>query len=404
MELADLTSVSTASVLVDGVPMARLLRATDRIRFEYLPDATSQVASGLPLSAGAIETHSAGALPPFFAGLLPEGRRLTSLIRAVKTSADDEFSLLLAVGRDTIGNVSVVPEGASADLQSLIPTVTLDNVAEISFAEIYRTSTGSEPDRFAMPGVQDKVSARMITFPVRGPETVLATHILKLNPPEFPHLVENESFFAAAARLSGLDVAETKLIRDQTGAVGLVVTRFDRVTKRRVTARRAQEDACQVLGRYPADKYAVTAEDIALGLSRLCQSSLVASLALVRQFAFAYLSCNGDAHAKNFSIVSDGDEWRVSPAYDLPSSYPYGDKTMAVRLNSKRDQSIGRNDFIEFGRHLGLRDAPILRALDEIADAAEQWIPQLAELPFDDRRMHDLTKAVRYRQRRLRGV
>ncbi|HHU66493.1 MAG TPA: hypothetical protein GXZ33_01375 [Corynebacterium sp.] len=31
--------------------------------------------------------------------MLPEGRRLTALRTAVKTSADDEFSLLLAVGR-----------------------------------------------------------------------------------------------------------------------------------------------------------------------------------------------------------------------------------------------------------------------------------------------------------------
>jgi len=37
----------------------------------------------------------AGALPSYFSGLLPEGRRLGALRRAVKTSADDELSLLL---------------------------------------------------------------------------------------------------------------------------------------------------------------------------------------------------------------------------------------------------------------------------------------------------------------------
>jgi serine/threonine-protein kinase HipA len=404
VNLADLTTVDAATVLVDGLEVARLLRGRDRIRFEYLPQAESSVASSLPMDAGPVETHASGALPPFFAGLLPEGRRLTNLIRVVKTSADDEFSLLLAVGRDTIGNVSVIPEGDGFAPGSLVPTVNLANVNSISFAEIYRDSTGAEPDRFAMPGVQDKVSARMITFPAREAASVLATHILKLNPPEFPHLVENESFFADAARRSGLDVAETRLITDSTGAVGLVVTRFDRRTKRRITVRRAQEDACQVLGRYPADKYLVSAEDIAAGLSRLCQSSLVAALSMLRQFAFAYVSCNGDAHAKNFSILRDNEEWRISPAYDLPSSYPYGDKSMAVRLNAKRDQSIGRKDFVEFGQLLGLRDAPILGALDAIADAADEWIPRLVDLPFDDQRIHDLTKAVRYRQRRIRGL
>ena len=43
--------------------------------------------------------------------LLPEGRRLGALRRAVKTSADDELSLLLAVGADAIGDVQVVPSG-----------------------------------------------------------------------------------------------------------------------------------------------------------------------------------------------------------------------------------------------------------------------------------------------------
>lgn len=56
----------------------------------------------------------AGAVPPFFAGLLPEGRRLTALRGAVKTSADDELSLLLAVGGSTIGDVTVLPEGVDA--------------------------------------------------------------------------------------------------------------------------------------------------------------------------------------------------------------------------------------------------------------------------------------------------
>ena len=32
-------------------------------------------------------------LPPFFAGLLPEGRRLNALIDKIKTSKDDLFSL-----------------------------------------------------------------------------------------------------------------------------------------------------------------------------------------------------------------------------------------------------------------------------------------------------------------------
>jgi serine/threonine-protein kinase HipA len=54
-------------------------------------------------------------VPPFFAGLLPEGARLVALITRLKTSAADEFSLLVAVGGDTIGDVRVLPEGAAPE-------------------------------------------------------------------------------------------------------------------------------------------------------------------------------------------------------------------------------------------------------------------------------------------------
>src|SRR5690606_9789779 len=49
-------------------------------------------------------------LHPFFAGMLPEGLRLTALVTAMKTSADDMFSLLIASGPDCIGDVYVAPE------------------------------------------------------------------------------------------------------------------------------------------------------------------------------------------------------------------------------------------------------------------------------------------------------
>lgn len=45
--------------------------------------------------------------PPFFDGLLPEGFMLESVLRRLKIDRDDPFSLLAAVGRDMVGNVTV---------------------------------------------------------------------------------------------------------------------------------------------------------------------------------------------------------------------------------------------------------------------------------------------------------
>src|SRR5204863_1048190 len=98
--LEDFRQVSSADVYKRGVKAATLTRADAGVSFqysaEYLDLHGPPVATTLPLSDLPLRTP-AGAVPAFFAGLLPEGRRLSSLRRAVKTSADDELSLLLAV-------------------------------------------------------------------------------------------------------------------------------------------------------------------------------------------------------------------------------------------------------------------------------------------------------------------
>jgi len=91
--------------------------------------------------------------------------------------------------------------------------------------------------------------------------------------------------------------------------------------------------------------------------------------------AFAYLSCNGDAHAKNFSVrqLPEG-EWRVTPAYDLPSIHPYGDTTMALTINGRDREEIGRTDFVALGTAVGLRPRAVERALDELCERVDLWI------------------------------
>ena len=107
----------------------------------------------------------AAAVPAFFAGLLPEGRRLTALRRTVGTSADDEFSMLLAVGSDTIGDVQVLPAGDT--FAGTRPAV-IDDFSEVVFADLFAQAIGHRPDRVALPGVQDKISGQMLNVPVQG--------------------------------------------------------------------------------------------------------------------------------------------------------------------------------------------------------------------------------------------
>ena len=389
-----------ATVWKAGVAAARLDRTATGAEFRYLDGyAGPPIATTLPRVAEPVVT-AAGALPPFFSGLLPEGRRLNAVRRATKTSADDELTLLLAVGTDTIGDVRVTPED-----EPLSPpeagTIASPELDQLDFAALFERVVSLHPeDRVGLPGAQDKVSDAMITLPVS-----LAGHswILKLDPPEFPHLVANEAFFLDAARSSGLEAAHAKVVHDARGRPGLLVRRFDRTLRNGAWESSAQEDACQVLGRYPADKYHLTTEDVLQGLSSQAGAPIVAARSLLGQFAFAYLSCNGDAHGKNVSIHRCRGEWRVTPAYDMPSSHPYGDVSMALSIQGRDREDIGRSDFVALGEGAGVRRKATERVLDRLLDAMPTWLDRLDELPFDPRRVHGLRRACEYRAQRLRG-
>jgi serine/threonine-protein kinase HipA len=165
----------------------------------------------------------------------------------------------------------------------------------------------------------------------------------------------------------------------------------------------AAEDACQVLDVYPVRKYDQTAADVVQTLAERCQARPVATRDLFAQMVFAYLSGNGDAHAKNFSIVQEATgEWRIAPAYDLPSTFPYGDATMALAIDG-RTSSLTRTRMLSFAHDIGLPQRAATRVLDDLTSCADIWLDRLDELPFDSRRIHDLRKFLRYRQREIRG-
>lgn len=315
----------------------------------------------------------------------------------MKTSADDELSLLLAVGADAVGDVQVVPAGVAP---TEVPArIAIENIAETSFAELL-TELGIRAQRIALPGVQDKTSAAMINLPVaRAGERF----ILKLNPVgEYPHLVENEAFFLDAALASGLTVPPHDLVTDRDGAPGLLVRRFDRVTLNGEVRALAVEDGCQVADRPPADKYLLSAERVCAALAAVCDAPALAGRELIRQLAFAYLTGNGDAHAKNFSVVqNDSGEWRVSAVYDVPCSHVYGDTTMALSIGGRTGAEFGAQDFVGLGETLGVPPRAVRRALSELAERVDRWLPDIDRLPFERGKISTLRRVVQHRRSSL---
>ena len=394
-----LTGVERAWVFKKGRRAATLARRADGVEFSYLPgyrDAGGPaVATTLPPSAEPI-VRPAGAVPAFFAGLLPEGRRLTALRAAVKTSADDELSLLLAVGGDTVGDVQILPEGVEPSVVE--PRVRVSQWTDVSFADLFvqEVSGATTVDRVGIPGVQDKVSAAMIAFPVAAAGE---PYILKLNPPEFAHLVENEAFMLAAARRSGLPTVDASMVTDRDGRAGLLVRRFDRLPDGGMLG---VEDGCQVLDRYPAAKYSLTSEAVCAVLAAATDAPVVAGRDLLRWVAFAYVTCNGDLHAKNMAVGERRDgTYRVTPAYDLPASYPYGDLTMALSVNGKRREDIARSDLLALAAALRVPERAAAKVVDDVVARVDAWLPGLAELPFDPGVLTKWRRAIGYRARQL---
>lgn len=397
--LEGLTAVDVADVYKAGNSAATLSRRADGIKFayraEYLDSGGPAVATTLPLTDQPVRTH-AGAVPPFFAGLLPEGRRLSNLRRAVKTSADDELSLLLAVGRDAIGDVQVVPaEHEPTPAEPLVRVV--NDWSEIRFADVLADAGVVDP--VALPGVQDKVSARMISVPVgRAGER----YLLKVDPPEYPHVVENEAFFLALAGEARVESAVANVVRDAEGRPGLLVRRFDRRPQPSgATVAVACEDACQILNRWPADKYNLTAEEVVSGLADRCSARIVAVRRLYQQICYAWLTGNGDVHAKNLSILATPQgEWRVAPAYDLPSTVPYGDTSLALSITG-RNRGVSRSHLLAFGAAVGLPDRVAVKVLDDLIARLADLEDRLRDgaLPFSQKVTTDLVAELRYRRR-----
>jgi serine/threonine-protein kinase HipA len=317
---------------------------------------------------------AAGAAPPYFTGLLPEGRRLNALRCSIKTSADDDLSLLIAAGGNPVGDVQIVGHGEPLDPDE--HAVQLDPKLPVDFDQLLGDPDLIDP--VALAGVQDKLSAGMISLPVASAGK---RFILKLNAPEFPHVVENELvMFRYAAKLR-IPLSRVQLIRDVAGQPGLLVERFDRVPVPGGglddVVRLAVEDGAQVLKLYPADKYNVGYGQVCHALAHHCSAPLPALRNLAIQAAFAWLTGNGDLHAKNVSMVQQpSGEWKIAPVYDIPSTVVYGDKTLALTMNGKRT-GISRRHFLGWATGLGLPERAAVQVLDLALKASGPLVADL---------------------------
>ena len=125
---------------------------------------------------------------------------------------------------------------------------------------------------------------------------------------------------------------------------------------------------------------------------------LVAARGLAQQLAFAWLSDNGDLHAKNVSVMDSGRGFELAPVYDIPSTVPYGDTSLALPVRDSMS-GLSYKKFLAFAEGIGLPEQVVRKVADEALAATEDLAERLIrDCDFDPRRARDLRRVLRARR------
>ncbi|WP_240610191.1 type II toxin-antitoxin system HipA family toxin [Sphingomonas pokkalii] len=326
----------------------------------------------------------AGALPAFFANLLPEDKLRDAMERhhTGVVRPGNDFDLLAALGTDLPGAVRVIPSEGSNDARP--------------------EAVENEPKaRFSLAGVQMKLSVMKntgkgggLTIPLEDGQ---GQYIAKFPSTAFPGVSENEFANLALAAAIGMDVPARELVDKSdfdgipedfdTMAEGkvLLIRRFDRAPS---GERIHIEDFAQVFGAYPSRKYDAAAyHDIAAALG--VAISPPAALEFVRRLVLAVITGNGDMHLKNWSLIypGDGNLPALAPIYDVLSTVPYiPADTLALSLGGERSfKALTADRWKVFANRARLPEPAVLEAVVEtVARVHAHWwkLPEREVVPL----------------------
>ncbi len=343
------------------------------------------VSTRMPFAA---ETYGPGEVLPWVANLLPESQQLEMVARAIGASQADPLALLANIGRDTSGAMSFSERGLTRMTTRPVPD---EAALECIIEELPKKPflVGDDGVSMSLAGVQSKIGVHLgddgvISIPVEGAPS---TWILKPDAKSLPGGVYNEALCLRLAALVGLEAPEVRVGRAGARKY-LLVRRYDRRQQGKNWRRLHQEDMCQALGLLPSAKYernetgqrGPSVRDI-LGVMRSLDP-VKGVLSIFDYVIFNTITCNTDAHAKNYSIMITASGARLAPIYDVMCAKLWPDitKKQAMSLATKWD-----GDYFK-GRHWqreaaldGLNPSSILRRVETLCQAALALLPQAAE-------------------------
>jgi serine/threonine-protein kinase HipA len=353
----------------------------DQLVFRYDPEYLSRskavpISYSLPLQAEPFDSRLTTA---FFANLLPPDVVRKRLGKILHLSRHNIFGFLEAIGGDCAGAVAVYPP----DVHPSEPDK--EEYRELSDTEAARIllnlpkrplNIGNEKGfRISGAGAQDKliacISDGKISLPLYGTPS---THIIKPEIPAYPNSIHNELFCMRLAERTGFPTPHCELL-----SVGeklyYCVERYDRYRENGNVFRLHQEDFCQLTGTDPEMKYeseeGLNIRDC-FELIRKMRLGAGGQLDFVRRIIFNFLIGNGDAHAKNFSVLYRGGRTVLAPEYDLLCTEIYSslsrDTAMSIGGEFKFAK-ITREHFKTMAQDCGVRPEIVLNQLDGLRAA-----------------------------------
>jgi serine/threonine-protein kinase HipA len=383
---------------------------TDRMVFDYSPawlqrQDSFPVSRSLPLDGN----YQHGSVDhAFFANLLPEAGVRETLCRHFGISVSNDFELLLRIGGDCAGALSLYAEDVTPAAGGSYRPLSLSVLEAALRTKLPAGRLLAEGLlRFSLAGAQDKWSAYLVGDELFLPEGGFpGSHILKFDSLRFKGTGWNEAFVSFLARKLGLPVVEIRPFRGYT-----LVRRYDREwNEAGLIERIHQEDFCQALG-LPAGRKYETEGGPGLGqcIALLREASTKPAMDIMNllrwQIANVILG-NADGHAKNLSLLYDGKQCRLAPFYDLVCTgvYPEITRELAMAVGVERDPGqIRKRDWIAPAEGAGIRPGLVFRLLEDMISnlgaALAGWTAEFAATvgkdPVIDRVQSHIKKQLR---------
>ena len=350
----------------------------------------------------------------FFENLMPEGQGLDDASILYQVSKANLTGLLIHLGRDLAGAISVTTIKANEQMVPAIATnMRLVTPAELSERIRDRAnksfSVWDGKLRLSVAGYQDKIVAfekQGSWYFVDGP--ALASNIILKPEPKssaMAGMTGNEFLCMRLARLVGIEVASVRLTHLPEPV--LIIERFETVKRLHVI------DGCQALGLSPAMKY-----EKPFGVSRdvkhirdganlpmlfklltLSPQPALDRLKLLRWVIFQVLIGNTDAHAKNLSFFYGPDGLRLAPAYDLVCAPAF----TSVALDDEYAMGIGDAftlkelsplEWAEFAHLSGLSKKLVATELARLSKRVLVELNKLGALAAENLISETMTKSI----------